>query len=412
MENLKSQMTNQITPQKSKMKIKGRLFPDWAIGDLEIGNGRIEAIQQPSISPEPLLFGGDEFHIAPGFIDPQLNGYDGVDFNDAETTTDDIAEVTRRLWRTGVTAFCPTVITGSFDHIAACIHNIRHGREQLPEFARATLGIHLEGPFISLEDGPRGAHPREHARPADWDEFERWQELADGQIRIVTLSPEWPGSIDFIERASLEGIIVAIGHTAATPGQISDAILAGAKLSTHLGNGSHAKIDRHPNYIWEQLAADDLWASFIVDGQHLPPSVVKCFLRSKGVARSILVTDAIAAAGKPPGRYKLGNIEVEVTPERRVTLPGTPYLAGSVLEMHEAIATTVQYSDWTLRDGLGMASANPAELLGVGSEFGSIEIGRRADLILFLWDEKNSTLDVTATIVNGEMVYRDQYRER
>src|SRR5262249_59361327 len=129
------------------------------------------------------------------------------------------------------------------------------------------------------------------------------------------VSPEWTESLEFIERAAAAGVVVAIGHTAAPPLRIAEAVAAGASLSTHLGNGSHAKIDRHPNYIWEQLAADDLWASFIVDGHHLPPSVVKCFLRYKGIARSILVTDAIAAAGRPPGRFKLGPVEVEVTPD-------------------------------------------------------------------------------------------------
>src|SRR5262249_31073497 len=154
------------------------------------------------------------------------------------------------------------------------------------------------------------------------------------------------------------GVVAAIGHTAAGPTQIAHAARAGAELSTHLGNGSHAEIDRHPKYILEQLGHDQLWGSVIVGGPHPPPSVVRCFLRSKGVARSILVTDAIAAAGRPAGRYRLGNVEVEVAPERRVNLPGTPYLAGSVLEMHEAIAKTVQYSDATLDDALRMASAN------------------------------------------------------
>ena len=178
------------------------------------------------------------------------------------------------------------------------------------------------------------------------------------------------------------------GLRAATPAQIADAVRAGAKMSTHLGNGSHAKIDRHPNYIWEQLGNDDLWASFIVDGHHLPPSVIKCFLRSKGIARSILVTDAIAAAGQPAGRYKLGNVEVEVTEAGRVYLPGTPYLAGSALEMHDAIGKTVAYSDATLDESLRMASANPAQLLGLAGKLGTIEAGRRADLVLFEWDEK------------------------
>lgn len=386
------------------MRARGKIGAGEKTTDVIAAGGRIEEIHPAGLS-QACDLGGEGFRIAPGLVDIQINGYDGVDFNDADTDTEQIVAATRQLWRTGVTAFCPTIITGSFDHIAKCISNLVRAADESPEFARAMIGIHVEGPFISTEDGPRGAHPKQHARPPDWNEFQKWQGAARGQIRIITLSPEWPGAIDFIERAAAAGVIVAIGHTAATPAQIADAARAGARLSTHLGNGSHAKIDRHPNYIWEQLANDDLWASFIVDGHHLPPSVVKCFLRSKGVARGILVSDAIAAAGKPAGRYKLGNVEVEVTPARRVCLPGTPYLAGSVLEMHEAVAKTVQYSDATLDDALLMASHNPAKLLGVAGQFGSIEAGRRADLILFRWDDEKSALDVAATVVNGETVF-------
>jgi N-acetylglucosamine-6-phosphate deacetylase len=390
------------------MRVKGRIDADDKPVELYIDGGRFAPC--PEIVPSQACdHGGEDLRVAPGLIDIQINGYDGVDFNDPDTGAEQIAAVARKLWRAGVTAFCPTIITESFDHISKCISNLVRAVDESPEFARAMIGIHVEGPFISPEDGPRGAHPKRHARAPDWNEFQRWQDAARGQIRILTLSPEWPDAIDFIERAAASGVVVAIGHTAAAPAQIADAARAGARLSTHLGNGSHAKIDRHPNYIWEQLANDDLWASFIVDGHHLPPSVVKCFLRSKGVARSILVTDAIAAAARPAGKYRLGAVEVEVTPARRVNLPGTPYLAGSVLEMPEAIAKTVQYSDATLDDALRMASANPAELLGVGSEFGSIEIGRRADLILFRWDDENATLDVAATVVNGETVYVGQY---
>jgi N-acetylglucosamine-6-phosphate deacetylase len=344
--------------------------------------------------------------VTAGFIDLQINGYGGVDFNDVSTTAEQIATTTRALWRTGVTTFCPTIITESPEHISQCLANLLRATDESPEFARAFVGIHLEGPFISLEDGPRGAHPRQHACPPDWEQFQRWQDVAHGQIRILTLSPEWPDSPDFIELAAETGVIVAIGHTAASPAQIADAVRAGAKMSTHLGNGSHAKIDRHPNYIWEQLANDELWASFIVDGHHLPPSVVKCFLRGKGIARSILVTDAIAAAGCPPGKYKLGNVEVEVTEAGRVCLPDTPYLAGSALEMHDAIGKAVAYSDATLDEALQMASANPAKLLSVDDKFGGIEAGRRADLVLFEWDEVKTALSVVATIVNGEIVYR------
>src|SRR5215470_9663527 len=375
------------------MRVKGKIGAGDGPVELYIADGRF-APSPEVVPPQACDFGGEDLSVAPGLIDIQINGYDGVDFNDPDTGAEQIAAAARKLWRTGVTAFCPTIITDSFDHISKCVSNLVRAADESPEFARAMIGIHVEGPFISPEDGPRGAHPKRHTRAPDWDEFQRWQDAARGQIRVVTMAPEWPGAIDFVDRAAASGVLVAIGHTAATPAQIADAARAGAMLSTHLGNGSHAKIDRHPNYIWEQLANDDLWASFIVDGHHLPPSVVKCFLRSKGVARSILVTDAIAAAGKPEGRYRLGNVEVEVTPARRVCLPGTPYLAGSVLEMHEAVAKTVQYSDATLSEALQMASHNPAESLGVGAQFGSIEAGRRADLILFRWDEENSTLDV------------------
>jgi N-acetylglucosamine-6-phosphate deacetylase len=387
------------------MKIRGRIGSSEKAVDLLLADGIISEIRPADLS-QPCDLGGEELRVAPGLIDIQINGYDGIDFNDPYTTTNQIVAATRQLRRTGVTAFCPTVITGSADHISQCISNLICAADESPEFARSFLGIHLEGPFISTEDGPRGAHPRGHARPPDWDEFRRWQDVAQGRICIVTLSPEWPASMEFIGRANRAGVVVAIGHTAATPAQIADAARAGAKLSTHLGNGSHAKIDRHPNYIWEQLASDDLWASFIVDGHHLPPSVVKCFLRCKGVERSILVSDAIAAAGRPSGRYRLGNVEVEVTDERCVCLPGTPYLAGSVLEMHEAVEKTVRYSDATLNEALLMASANPAELLGVADRFGSIEAGRSADFIVYRWDEDLKSIGIEATIINGEIVYK------
>jgi N-acetylglucosamine-6-phosphate deacetylase len=387
------------------MRIRGRTGLSGEIVDLLIADRDINAIILANLSHTCEL-GDTKRWLSAGFIDIQINGYGGIDFNDSATTSEEIVDITQALWRTGVTSFCPTVITESSGHISQCLANLIHAADESPEFAHAMLGIHLEGPFISPEDGPRGAHPKQHVCPPDWEQFQRWQDAARGQIRIVTLSPEWPDNLDFIERAAASGIIVAIGHTAATHAQIADAVRAGATLSTHLGNGSHAKIDRHPNYIWEQLANDDLWASFIVDGHHLPPSVVKCFLRSKGTARSILVTDAIAAAGQPAGRYRLGNVEVEVTETRRVCLPGTPYLAGSVLEMHDAIGKTVAYSDATLDDALQMASTNPAELLGVADRVGSIAIGQAADLVLFEWDEELKRMTVEATIVSGEAVYR------
>ncbi len=384
------------------MKIRGRNITDESLVDVIVEEGRIAELRPADLASSCDL-GDEETWISPGWLDIHINGYDGIDFNAAETTSEEIDALTRRLRRTGVTGFCPTIITGSAEHIAACIGNVVRAEEESAAFAAASLGIHLEGPYISTEDGPRGAHPREHARAPEWEEFARWQEAARGGIRLVTLSPEWPESPRFIERAVRSGVLVAIGHTAARPEQIADAVAAGATLSTHLGNGSHARIDRHPNYIWEQLAADALRASLIVDGHHLPPAVVKCFFRCKGTDRTILITDAIAAAGRPPGRHRLGNVEVEVTPARRVCLPGTPYLAGSVLEMHEAIAKMALFSGASLREAVRMATSNPAAFLGVAHERGALASGRRADLVLFRWDGRAETLEVRATLAAGEL---------
>ncbi|MFN0088201.1 MAG: N-acetylglucosamine-6-phosphate deacetylase [Blastocatellia bacterium] len=383
------------------MRIRGRIGSDETPTDIIVANSLIAEMRPADLS-RPCDLGDGESRVSPGWIDIHINGYGGIDFNATETTSEQIDSVTRQLRQTGVTAFCPTIITESANHIAGCVANLVRAGEESPDFAAATLGIHLEGPFISTEDGPRGAHPREHARPPDWEEFSRWQDAARGGIRLLTLSPEWPESCRFIERAVRSGVVVAIGHTAARPEQIADAVAAGATLSTHLGNGSHARIDRHPNYIWEQLATDALWASLIVDGHHLPPSVVKCFFRCKGIARTILITDAIAAAGMPPGRHRLGRVEVEVTPERRVCLPGTPYLAGSVVEMREAIANMALFSGATLEEAVRMASRNPAELLARQTTHGALAPGRRADLVLFRWDGHSDALDVRATLTGGE----------
>jgi N-acetylglucosamine-6-phosphate deacetylase len=364
--------------------IRGKLLNGQVV-ELSISDGRITSV-------ESIHGNGSELYLLPGFIDLQLNGYLGIDFNNPATTPEEILTAIREVRKTGVTTLCPTIITGSSAHIEGCIANLVKAVETYPEVERAVVGLHIEGPYISPADGPRGAHPLADVRSPDWDEFQRWQKLSGGRIRILTLSPEWPAASEFISRVAASGVIVSIGHTAATPDQITSAVTAGARMSTHLGNGSHAKIDRHPNYIWEQLGNDNLWGCFIVDGHHLPPSVVKCMIRAKSVAHSILVTDAIAAAGLPPGMHKLGNVEVEVLPSRRVNLPGTPYLAGSVLEMNRAIEMTVAFAGISLAEAIQMATLNPARAIGLQDEIGSIAVGMRAELLLAEWDNARLTL--------------------
>ena len=226
----------------------------------------------------------------------------------------------------------------------------------------AIAGIHMEGPYISPEDGARGAHPQAHVRPASRDDFDRRQDAARGRIVLVTLAPEVPGALELIEWLVTAGVRVALGHSAATAQQIADAIAAGATLSTHLGNGCASMLPRHPNVIWEQLAADALVASLIVDGHHLPASTVKAMVRAKSPERTILVTDATSAAGSAPGRYGIGAIECELGADGRVSLPGTPFLAGSSLTLDRAVANTVRFVGLPIETVIPMASTIPAQL--------------------------------------------------
>jgi N-acetylglucosamine-6-phosphate deacetylase len=223
----------------------------------------------------------------------------------------------------------------------------------------------MEGPYISPDDGPRGAHRREDVSAASIEDFKRRQDAAGGRILLVTLAPEAPGALPLIEYLRGAGIRVGIGHTAASADQIRDAVRAGATLSTHLGNGAAQMLPRHPNFLWEQLAADELTASLIVDGHHLPPATVKTMIRAKGVDRVVLVTDAIAAAGQPPGAYVLGSVTVRLDDTGRVAVPGSPNLAGSALSLDRAVANTVRFAGVTIEQALAMASTIPARYLGL-----------------------------------------------
>jgi N-acetylglucosamine-6-phosphate deacetylase len=295
----------------------------------------------------------------PGFLDLQVNGFAGVDFNDPSTSPDQVHHALAALRGHGVTAMLPTIISGPLDRYERC------ARTLLRANAPAILGLHMEGPYISPEDGARGAHRREDTAPASIDDFKRRQEIAGGRVRVVTLAPEVPGALALIEHLRDTGVRVAIGHTAASPEQVRDAVRAGATLSTHLGNGCAQMLPRHPNFLWEQLAADELLASIIVDGHHLPAATVKSMVRAKTPGRVVLVTDAIAAAGQPPGDYQLGALTVRLDQNGRVAVPGQPNLAGSALSMDRAIANTVKFAGVTMDDALAMASTTPAEYLGL-----------------------------------------------
>jgi N-acetylglucosamine-6-phosphate deacetylase len=295
----------------------------------------------------------------PGFFDLQVNGFAGVDFNAADLTADRVALALDGLRATGVTRCLPTLVTSPFEAFAASARTLARAGHP------AVAGIHMEGPYIALDDGARGAHSRAHIIGASIDDFRRRQAAAEGRIVLVTLAPEATGALALIEHLVASNVRAAIGHTAAASRQIADAIAAGATLATHLGNGCPATLPRHPNHIWELLADDDVLASLVVDGHHLPPSTVKVMIRAKGVRHTILVSDAVAAAGLPPGDYAIGGQPCTLSENGRVSLPGTPYLAGSSLTLDRAVANTVRFTGLTVDMVAPMASTIPAAYLGM-----------------------------------------------
>ena len=346
-----------------------------------------------------------EGFVAPGLIDLQVNGFAGCDYNDPEAPHDEIARSIHAQYATGVTRLYPTIITGTAERIAGALKNLTRAKESLAE-GIAMEGFHVEGPHISPEDGPRGAHPLLAVRPPDVDEYRRWQEAANGLVRLVTVSPEWPGTNAYIEQLVRDGVVVAIGHTKATAEQIADAVTAGATMSTHLGNGAHAVLPRHPNYIWEQLADDRLAASFIADGIHLPVSFLKVALRAKGIERSILVTDAVMPAGCAPGPYRLGEVDVELHEDQSVRLAGGTRLAGSALRMDCAVQNLVNLVGLSLVEALAMATRNPARVGRIAGRQRGLLPGERGDIIRFRFAMAERRLDILETIINGQTVYR------
>lgn len=363
-------------------KIRARHYATGELVEIVAEGGVIRSLDAPAPSPADL----DLPWVAPTLFDLQINGCDGYSFNSDRLSVDNVRHVVDVCRKHGIGGFCPTLITNSFEAIAHGLTTVRQACEANGDIARAIPAIHLEGPYLSAEDGPRGAHPRRYIRNPDWDEFQRWQQAAGGRIRLLTLAPELDGALDFVERLVKANVVVSLGHTAASPARIREAISAGARLSTHLGNGSHAVLPRHDSYFWEQLAADELWASIICDGHHLPPALIRAILRVKTPARIILTCDASSLAGLPPGRYREWDQDLEVLPEGKIVVSNSGFLAGSWSFIDRCISRAFRDGGVSLQDAIEMASVRPRQLLRLPIH--SLEVGQPANLVLFEWDNK------------------------
>lgn len=375
----------------SKEKISGRNPVNGQSIEVYFENGLIREIR-PSVQEE-------DAWLSCGLIDLQVNGYGGEDINAHDPEPETIIALTRKMMATGVTTYLPTIITASEKEITSALRAIAEARRREKFVADAIPYIHLEGPNISATDGPRGAHRREQVRSPSLAEFDRWQTVSCGLVGMVTLSPHFPESPEYIAKLSSRGVHVAIGHTDASSDAIRRAIDAGARLSTHLGNGIAGMIPRHANSLWPQLADDRLTATMIADGHHVPDHLLKVMLRTKGIERSILVSDAVALAGMPPGIYDAAvGGKVELHGNGRLSLAGTEFLAGAARPLKDGVAHLVSMGV-SLYESLRMATENPGTFVG---GIGALRVGAPADLIRFTLKPAASTLAIDRVIARGE----------
>jgi len=369
--------------------------------ELQIAQGRITGIK-PIQASDPLPY------LAAGFFDIQVNGYRGHGYSHENLCEETIHKIITALEASGTTHHLPTLVTLPDERLLDNLQTIARAVKSSEDIASAIAGIHIEGPYISAEDGPRGAHDASYIRDPDFAEFCRWQEAAEGLIRLITLAPERKGAIDFIQKVTATGVVAAIGHSAAEAALIGKAIEAGARMTTHLGNGSHSLLPRLKNYIWEQLADDRLAASIICDGFHLPPPVVKVFRRAKGLKRLILASDVAYYGGLAPGLYRFENTEIQVFEDGHLGLAGTDYLAGAAHLLDRDIAAFMEFTGCSLGETLPLCTTNPAGLLGVPQSGSKIDIDATANLVLFNYRQGAERLEIIKTLRNGRLVFQAQ----
>jgi N-acetylglucosamine-6-phosphate deacetylase len=299
----------------------------------------------------------------PSLFDLQVNGFSGVDFQQPVLTQAELRRAVEGLRKHETLRILLTLITDEIDALCGKFERIETFRQADSLIAETICGYHLEGPWLSALPGFCGAHPPEKMSAPSISDFARLQDAAGGRIRLVTLAPEWPGSSEFIGHVVGQGVVVSVGHTDASEAQIDEAIRAGATLCTHVGNGVPAHLPRHDNVMQRLLARDELTACFIPDGVHLPPFTLRNFFRAKPPGKAVLTTDAMAAAGAPEGRYRIGALEVE-SRGGVVRKPGAENFAGSCLAPDQGVHNAARWLGLPPAEARALFSTRVAALFG------------------------------------------------
>ncbi|MBI1367355.1 MAG: N-acetylglucosamine-6-phosphate deacetylase [Planctomycetes bacterium] len=300
------------------------------------------------------------------FVDLQINGYAGVDFNADDLRPDDFDRACAALEAHHVQSFFPTIITDAPDRMAARLARLVDLRDRSPIAQKLVPGLHIEGPFLNPAPGFIGAHPAQHAQPANLDTIKRLLESARGLAKLVTLAPECDPNLTVTRYLASHNIRIAAGHTDASLDQLRAAIDAGLSIFTHLGNGCPAQLPRHDNIIQRVLhLADRLYITLIADGHHLPTFVLENFLRMIPPDRAIIVTDAIAAASLGPGRYTLASQSVQIDDDGVPRSPDRSHFIGSAAtmpRMAHLLATQLHLPDERIRQ---LMHTNPRAALAL-----------------------------------------------
>jgi len=333
-------------------------------------------------------------YIGPPLCDMQVNGYKGRDINNADTAScEDVRDITDIFRELGITFWVPTIVTNSRDNTIALLENIQKACDMYPQVRKAVPGIHIEGPFISPEDGPRGAHNREFVREPSIGEYRKWQEASGNMVRIVTLAPEYGTAPDFIREIVKDGVVASLGHCNADREQIQQAVDAGATLATHLGNGAHPMVPRHTCYIWELLAKDSVWAGLIGDGFHLPQAQLQNFIRAKRPEHVVLTSDTVFLGGLDPGIYDFSGQKVKMKEDGKVvTQENEDIMAGASYHLLYSIENAVNLAGCTVGEAWAMASLNPAAMMYF-EDYPSLEQGDDAVFALFRWTDRKLNIE-------------------
>ena len=302
--------------------------------------------------------------MKPIWVDLQVNGYAGVDFNAPGLTEEAVRTVTERLNADGTAKFLPTLVTGDPEMLIATVRTVMAARRRYAVCERSILGFFMEGPFISDKPGAVGTHPVEWVRPPDIAFFDRFQDAAEGLVRMVNVAAEVPGMPEFVRELTARGVTVSLGHQMAkTQAEIEGCIAAGARAFTHLGNGIPNEINRHDNIIFTALVEDRASVMFIPDGHHLPDTMLKLYVRAVPIERLIAVSDAQYPAGMPPGEYEVCGARARLEPDGLLWNPARNCLVGATTPIARMMTLLEERVGLTEAECLRIGRDNPLALI-------------------------------------------------